>query len=106
MKNFGEMMKQIQDMQTRMQDLQARLEQTTVTGQSGGGLVKITLNGKGGLKAAAIDPSLLKPEEKEILEDLIAAAHADAKGRLEQMVAEEMKAVTGGLPLPPGLSLT
>ena len=80
MKNLGEMMKQVQEMQARMQDMQAKLEQTTVTGQSGGGLVKVTLNGKGALESMAIDPSLLKAEEKEIVEDLIVAAHADAKG--------------------------
>ncbi len=81
MKNLGDMMKQVQEMQARMQDMQAKLSQTTVTGQSGGGLVKITLNGKGTLTATEIDPSLLKTEEKEILEDLIVAAHADAKGQ-------------------------
>jgi DNA-binding YbaB/EbfC family protein len=77
----------------------------SIVGQSGGGLVKVTLNGKGVLTGTDIDASLLKAEEKEILEDLIVAAHADAKGRLEQMVAEEMKSVTGGLPLPPGFQL-
>jgi DNA-binding YbaB/EbfC family protein len=105
MKNLGAMMKQVQEMQSRMQDMQTKLGQMTVTGQSGGGLVKVTLNGKGVLTATDIDPSLLKPEEKEILEDLIAAAHADAKNRVEQQVAEEMKAITGGLPLPPGFQL-
>lgn len=105
MKNLGAMMKQVQEMQSRMQDMQTKLGQMAVTGQSGGGLVKVTLNGKGVLTGADIDPSLLKPEEKEILEDLIAAAHADAKNRVEQMVAEEMKSITGGLPLPPGFQL-
>lgn len=105
MKNLGAMMKQVQEMQGRMQDMQTKLGQMSVTGQSGGGLVKVTLNGKGVLTGADIDPSLLKPEEKEILEDLIAAAHADAKSRVEQMVAEEMKSITGGLPLPPGFQL-
>lgn len=105
MKNLGAMMKQVQEMQGRMQDMQTKLGQMAVTGQSGGGLVKVTLNGKGVLTGADIDPSLLKPEEKEILEDLIAAAHADAKSRVEQMVAEEMKSITGGLPLPPGFQL-
>lgn len=105
MKNLGAMMKQVQEMQGRMQDMQTKLGQMAVTGQSGGGLVKVTLNGKGVLTGADIDPSLLKPEEKEILEDLIAAAHADAKNRVEQMVAEEMKSITGGLPLPPGFQL-
>jgi DNA-binding YbaB/EbfC family protein len=105
MKNLGAMMKQVQEMQARMQDMQAKLGQVTVTGQSGGGLVKVTLNGKGTLTATDIDASLLKPEEKEILEDLIVAAHADAKSRLEQLLAEEMKSITGGLPLPPGFQL-
>jgi DNA-binding YbaB/EbfC family protein len=105
MKDLGAMMKQVQEMQARMQDMQTKLGQMTVTGQSGGGLVKVTLNGKGTLTQTDIDASLIKPEEKEILEDLIVAAHADAKGRLEQLLAEEMKSVTGGLPLPPGFQL-
>jgi DNA-binding YbaB/EbfC family protein len=105
MKDLGAMMKQVQQMQSRMQDMQAKLGQMTVTGQSGGGLVKVTLNGKGMLTQTEIDQSLLKAEEKEILEDLIVAAHADAKGRLELLVTEEMKTITGGLPLPPGFQL-
>lgn len=105
MKNIGAMMKQVQEMQTRMADMQARLETLTVTGQSGAGLVKVTLSGKGVMKTLEIDPSLLKPEEKEILEDLVIAAHTDAKSRMDQLVADEMKQVTGGLPLPPGFQL-
>ena len=105
MKNLGAMMKQVQEMQARMQDMQTKLGQMTVIGQSGGGVVKVTLNGKGTLTATEIDASLLKADEKEILEDLIVAAHADAKGRLELLLAEEMKSVTGGLPLPPGFQL-
>ena len=105
MKNLGDMMKQVQAMQSRIAEMQAKLERATVTGQSGGGLVKVTLNGKSALTGLAIDPSLLKPEEGEILEDLLIAAHGDAKGKLEAMVADEMKSVTGGLPLPPGLKL-
>jgi DNA-binding YbaB/EbfC family protein len=105
MKNLGEMMQQVQAMQSRMAEMQARLEQATVTGQSGGGLVKVTLTGKGAMTAVVIDPSLLKPEEKDILEDLIIAAHTDAKNKSEAMMAEEMKSVTGGLPLPPGFKL-
>ena len=105
MKNIGAMMKQVQEMQTRMADMQARLETLTVTGQSGAGLVKVTLSGKGVMKGLEIDPSLLKPEEKEILEDLVIAAHTDAKSRMDQLVADEMKQVTGGLPLPPGFQL-
>ena len=105
MKNLADIMKQVSSMQSRMGDMQAKLEQLAITGQSGGGLVKVTLNGKGSLQSVAIDPSLMKAEEREILEDLIVAAHADAKGKVEAAAAEEMKAVTGGLPLPPGLKL-
>ena len=105
MKNLNEMMKQVQAMQSRMADVQAKLEQATVTGQSGGGMVRMTLNGKGAMMALDIDPSLLKPEEKEILEDLVVAAHTDAKGKAEAMMAEEMQGITGGIPLPPGLKL-
>jgi nucleoid-associated protein EbfC len=105
MKNLGEMMQQVQAMQSRMAEMQARLEQATVTGQSGGGLVKVTLSGKGVMTKLDVDASLLKPEEKDILEDLILAAHADAKTKSEAMMAEEMKSVTGGLPLPPGFKL-
>jgi len=105
MKNLGDMMKQVQAMQSRMAEMQSRLEQSTVTGQSGGGLVRVTLSGKGTMTALAIDPSLMLAEEKDILEDLILAAHADAKTKSEAMMAEEMKSVTGGLPLPPGFKL-
>lgn len=105
MKNLGEMMKQVQAMQSRMAEVQAKLEAASVTGQSGGGLVKVTLNGKGAMTAISVDPSLLKPEEREIVEDLVVAAHSDAKAKAEGVMAEEMKAVTGGLPLPPGMKL-
>jgi nucleoid-associated protein EbfC len=105
MKNLSDMMQQVQAMQSKMADMQAKLEAQTVTGQAGGGMVKVTMSGKGALTALAIDPSLLKAEEKDILEDLILAAHADAKLKSEAMMAEEMKQVTGGLPLPPGFKL-
>jgi hypothetical protein len=105
MKNLSDMMKQVQDMQSRMADIQAKLEQATVTGQSGGGMVKVTMSGKGQMTALSIDPSLMKEDEREILEDLIIAAHADAKAKSEAMMADEMKALTGGLPLPPGFKL-
>ena len=103
MKNLGDMMKQVQAMQTRMAEMQAKLERLTVTGQSGGGLVKVTLNGKGSMTGITVDASLLKADEKEILEDLIIAAHSDAKNKSEAMMAEEMKSVTGGIALPPGM---
>jgi nucleoid-associated protein EbfC len=105
MKNLGDMMKQVQSMQARMGEMQEKLEAMTVFGQSGGGLVEISMNGKGAVQSVTIDPSLMKVDEREILEDLIIAAHADAKGKVELAAAEEMKALTGGLPLPPGLKL-
>ncbi len=105
MKNLADIMKQVQSMQTRMAEMQAKLDGLTVTGQSGGGLVKVTMTGKGAVKGIAIDDSLLKPDEKDILEDLLVAAMSDAKTRAEGLAAEEMKAITGGLPLPPGFNL-
>jgi DNA-binding YbaB/EbfC family protein len=105
MKNLGDMMKQVQEMQARMQEFQARLENLSVTGSSGGGLVAVTLNGKGAMKGLSIDQSLVKPDDKEIVEDLIVAAHGDARSKLERLLAEEMKQVTGGMPLPPGFQL-
>jgi DNA-binding YbaB/EbfC family protein len=99
------MMKQAAQLQSKMQELQAELDRTEVEGSAGGGLVKVTLTGKGEMKAAKIDDSLFKPGEKEILEDLLVAAHADARRKAEAVVQEKMKALTGGLPLPPGLKL-
>jgi hypothetical protein len=105
MKNFAEMMKQAQQLQGRMADMQAELERTLIEGRSGGGMVVVTLSGKGDMTGLKIDPSLLKPEEAEILEDLIVAAHNDAKAKVEEAMKEKMKNLTGGLPLPPGLKL-
>ena len=105
MKNFAGMMKQAQELQTRMAEMQAEMERARVEGQSGGGLVVLTLNGKGELAGVKIDASLAKPEEVEILEDLIVAAHADAKAKVERLLQEKMQSLTGGLPLPPGLKL-
>jgi DNA-binding YbaB/EbfC family protein len=105
MKNFGGMMKQAQELQGRMTEMQAEMERARVEGQSGGGLVVLTLNGKGDLVGVKIDPSLVKPEEAEILEDLIVAAHIDAKAKVERLMQEKMQSLTGGLPLPPGLKL-
>ncbi len=105
MKDIGQMMQQVQEMQARMQEFQARLEGVFVTGSAGGGLVCITLNGKGVMTGCAIDASLIQPEEKEIVEDLIVAAHSDARDKLEKLIAEEMKEVTGGMPLPPGFQM-
>ena len=100
MKNLGNMMKQAQAMQAKMAEMQAKLEQMTVEGAAGGGMVKVTLTGKGEMRGVAIDPALIDPEEVEVLEDLLVAAHNDAKAKSEAMMAEEMKAVTGGLQLP------
>ena len=105
MKNFAGMMKQAQELQGRMAELQAEMERARVEGQSGGGLVVLTLNGKGELVGVKIDASLLKPDEVEILEDLIVAAHTDAKSKVERLLQEKMQTLTGGLPLPPGLKL-
>ena len=88
-----------------MAEMQAEMERTRCEGRSGGGLVVMTLNGKGELAGVKIDPSLLEPGEAEILEDLIVAAHTDAKAKVEQMLQEKMQGLTGGLPLPPGLKL-
>ena len=105
MKNFSEMMKQAQALQGRMAEMQAELERTLIEGRSGGGMVTVTLSGKGDMSSVKIDPSLLKSEEAEILEDLIVAAHGDAKVKVEEAMKEKMKSLTGGLPLPPGLKL-
>ena len=105
MKNFAGMMKQAQELQTRMGEMQAEMERARVEGQSGGGLVVLTLNGKGELVGVKIDASLAKSEEVEILEDLIVAAHTDAKAKVERLLQEKMQGLTGGLPLPPGLKL-
>jgi len=92
-------------MQAKLQEAQADMERTEVEGSSGGGLVKVRLTAKGDMKGLSIDASLLKADEKEIIEDLIVAAHADARKKAEVVMAERMKAVTGGLPLPPGMKL-
>lgn len=105
MKNFTQMMKQAQELQGRMQDMQAEMEALTCDGRAGAGMVIVTLNGKGEMKGVTIDPSMLKPEEAEILEDLIIAAHADAKLKVEEAMKEKMSALTGGLPIPPGFKL-
>jgi DNA-binding YbaB/EbfC family protein len=105
MKNLGQMMKQIQGMQTQMAEMQAALERLEMSGQSGGGMVRATLNGKGEMRAVKIDPKLLVPAEVEVLEDLILAAVKDAKAKVDEHAASEMSRLTGGLPLPPGMKL-
>ena len=105
MADFLGMMKQAAQLQSKMQAMQAELDQVEVEGVAGGGLVAVTLSAKGDLKGMKIDDSLLKPTEKEILEDLLIAAHSDARRKAEDVLQEKMKAITGGLPLPPGLGL-
>ncbi len=105
MKNLGNMLKQAQQMQAKMQEMQAELEAREVQGAAGGGMVQVTLNGKSELKSVRIDPALMKEDEREVLEDLIKAAHADAKQRVEREMAEQMQKLTAGMPLPPGMKL-
>ena len=99
------MMKQAAGLQAKMQALQSELEELEIEGSSGGGVVAVTLNGKGDLKRVRIDDTLLKPGEKEIIEDLLVAAHADARRKSEAIVQDNMKELTGALPLTPGLTL-
>tara|TARA_Y100001970_G_C14223289_1_gene853980 strand:- start:1069 stop:1392 length:324 start_codon:yes stop_codon:yes gene_type:complete len=105
MVNFGNMMKQAQQLQKKMSEVQEKLNQIEVEGLSGGGLVKVTSTAKGNIKRITIDDSLLKADEKEMLEDLIVAAINDAKQKGEIATQEEMKNLTGGMPLPPGMKL-
>jgi DNA-binding YbaB/EbfC family protein len=105
MADFLGLMKQAAELKSKMEAMQAELEQSEVEGSSGGGLVIVKLSGKGTMKSIKIDGSLLKASEKEILEDLIVAAHTDARRKAEAMLQERMKSFTGGLPLPPGLKL-
>ena len=105
MPDFLGLMKQATELKSKMEAMQAELDRLEVEGSAGGGLVTLTISGKGELRGTRIDDSLLKPDQKEILEDLIVAAHADARRKLEAMLAEKMQTMTGGLPLPPGLKL-
>lgn len=105
MKNIGNLMKQAQQMQAKMQEMQQKLGETEVEGVSGGGMVTVVLNGKGHMRKLTVDPSVVDPADKEILEDLILAAHNDAKTKADAMMQDEMKKLTGGLNLPPGMGL-
>jgi len=105
MKDILGLMKQAQAMQARMQEAQAEMERIEVEGQAGGGMVRVTLTVKGAMKGVSIDASLMAPGEGEILEDLLMAAHEDARKKAEQVMEEKMKAITAGLPLPPGMKL-
>lgn len=105
MSKMEEMMRAAQAMQAKLAEAQAKVEQMEASGLAGGGLVAVTLFNKGALKRVTIDKSLMKPEDVEILEDLIVAAHAAAKQNLDAAMAEEMQKMTAGLPLPPGMKL-
>jgi len=98
-------MKQATELKSKMEAMQAELDRLEVEGSAGGGLVGVKISGKGELRGAHIDDSLLKPDQKEIVEDLLVAAHADARRKLEAVLQDKMQAMAGGLPLPPGLKL-
>lgn len=105
MKNLGNMMKEAQKLQERMAEMQQKLAETEMTGTAGGGMVNVTLTGKGEMRKVKIDPSLADPAEMEILEDLVVAATNDAKAKIDQHLQSEMAQLTGGLPMPPGFKL-
>ena len=105
MKNLGNMMKQAQEMQAKMAEMQERLGEIEISGQSGGGLVAVTVNGKGEARSVKIDKTLVDPEDIEVMEDLIVAAFNDAKAKVEARIQEETSKLMGGLKLPPGMKL-
>jgi nucleoid-associated protein EbfC len=105
MADFLGLMKQATELKSKMEAMQAELERIEVEGAAGGGLVTLKVSGKGEVRTAHVDDTLLKPDQKDIVQDLIVAAHADARRKLEAVLAERMQALTGGLPLPPGLKL-
>ncbi len=105
MRDLMGMMKQAQAMQEKMAALQGELDTVEVQGVSGGGAVRVTMTAKGQVKGVQLDPALMNPDEREILEDLIVAAMNDARGKAEGVAAERMSELTKGLPLPPGLKL-
>ena len=101
--DMAKMMKAAQEMQGKMAEMQAKLEATEVEGQSGAGMVKVKLTGKGDMRRVTIDPSLM--DDREVLEDLIVAAHADARTKVEAQTEAKMRELTAGLSLPAGLNL-
>ena len=105
MKNLGQLMKQAQEMQEKMGSFQESLAELNVSGSAGGGMVMVSLNGKGEMRSLKLDPSLINPSEIEILEDLVVAAHNDAKMKLEQLIQEKTSEMMGGFQLPPGMKL-
>ena len=105
MKNLGALMKQAQQMQSKMAEMQEKLAAMEVTGRAGGGMVETTMSGKGEVRRIKIDTALVSPDEVEVLEDLLVAALNDARAKVDAESAEQMKAMTGGLNLPPGMKL-
>jgi nucleoid-associated protein EbfC len=105
MRDIMGMMGKVKEMQSRMEQMQAEIAALEIEGKSGGGLVRLVMSGKGDLKGIKIDPSLFREDEVEILEDLIVAAHKDAKDKAETVMAEKTREVTAGLPIPPGMKL-
>ena len=105
MKNLGNLMKQAQQMQSKMAEMQEKLAALEVTGQSGGGMVVVTLGGKGDVRRVKIDKSLVDPNDVEVLEDLLVAALNDARAKVDAVTSDQMREMTGGLNLPPGMKL-
>ena len=105
MRDLMSLMKSAGELQEKMNTLQEELKTETATGTSGGGMVSVTLNGKGEMQGLEIDPSLIADGDKGIIEDLVIGAHADAKGKIEARMADRMQELTAGLPLPPGMKL-
>ena len=105
MKDIMGMMGKVKEMQAKMEKVQAEIASLSIEGRSGGGLVTVVLDGKGQMTSLKIDPSLFKEDDVEILEDLVVAAHTDAKGKAEAIVAEKTKELTAGLPIPPGFKM-
>lgn len=105
MTDFNNMLKQAQELQKKMADAQKKVEELEAEGTSGGGLVKVKINGKNVITSVSIDESLISKDEKEILEDLVVAALNDARENVQKKISEEMSSLTGGLKLPPGMKL-
>jgi DNA-binding YbaB/EbfC family protein len=105
MADFLGLMKQAAEFKSKMEAMQAELDHVEVEGTAGGGLFSVKLSGKGELRSVQVDDSLLQPDQKQILQDLMVAAHADARRKLEALLTERMQGLTGGLSLPPGLKL-
>ena len=105
MNNFNNMIKQAQDLQKKMAEAQEKVETLEAEGISGGGIVKITINGKNNVTSVNIDETAIDKNEKEILEDLIVAAFNDARDKIQRKIAVEMSSLTGGIKLPPGMKL-